>query len=361
MRLGFGLYRYMLHDDYYAFARQCGATDVIVHLCDYGVKSAAAEDEANQPVGDIKGWGVADHPGIWSPEEVLRIRDDVRRHDLNLYAVENFDPAQWHDVLLAGPKRAGQLEQAKEQLRVFAQAGVEVFGYNFSLTGVTGRANLTTRGGAPTVGLDGTTDRLDTPLPRSMVWNMEYDPSAEGFHEPTTEDELWDRVSVFLRELLPVAEEVGIKLAAHPDDPPLPRVHQQPKLVYRHHLYQKLIDIAPSPSNCLELCVGTLAEMDDDDLYGSIERYARQDRIAYVHLRNVRGKVPRYNETFIDEGDVDVKRVLRILDDAGFDGVVIPDHSPQMRCSAPWHAGMAFAMGYIRAALQDLQGASALR
>lgn len=80
MRLGFGLYRYMLHDDYYAFARQCGATDIIVHLCDYGVKNDAAEETVNQPVGDIKGWGVADHPGIWSLEEILRIREELRHH-----------------------------------------------------------------------------------------------------------------------------------------------------------------------------------------------------------------------------------------------------------------------------------------
>jgi mannonate dehydratase len=348
----------MLNDDYYAFARQCGATDVVVHLCDYGVKTNAAGEKVNQPVGDHRGWGVADHPGLWSLDEVTRIRDELHAHDLNLFAIENFDPAQWHDILLAGPRRAEQIEQAKEQIRIFAEAGVEVFGYNFSLTGVTGRVNLSTRGGATSVGLDGMTDELEAPLPRSMVWNMEYDSSAQGFHEPVSEEDLWDRVSVFLNELLPVAEECGIRLAAHPDDPPLPRVHQQPKLVYRYDHYQKLLDLNPSPSNALEMCVGTLSEMDDDDLYGCVERYARQKSIGYVHLRNVVGKVPHYRETFIDDGDVDVRRVLQILADSGFDGVIIPDHAPQMTCSAPWHAGMAFAMGYLRAMMQDLEGGS---
>ena len=129
-------------------------------------------------------------------------------------------------------------------------------------------------------------------------------------------------------------------------------------LVYRRPLYQRLLDIVPSASNQLELCVGTLAEMNDEgdevDLYGYIDRYSRQNKIGYVHLRNVRGHVPHYVETFIDDGEVDIKRVLQILHDNGYDGVVIPDHAPQMSCDAPWHAGMAFALGYIRAKLEDL-------
>src|SRR5438132_547790 len=76
---------------------------------------------------------------------------------------------------------------------------------------------------------------------------------------------------------------------------------------------------------------------------------------AHVHLRNVRDKVPHYKETFIDDGEVDVLRVLAILKRNGFDGVIIPDHAPQMSCAAPWHAGMAFAMGYLKAGLQTLE------
>jgi mannonate dehydratase len=81
--------------------------------------------------------------------------------------------------------------------------------------------------------------------------------------------------------------------------------------------------------------------------------HSRHGRVAYVHLRNVRGKVPVYQETFIDEGDMDVHRVLRILHRNGFNGVIIPDHAPQMSCAAPWHAGMAFAMGYLKAAIDE--------
>jgi mannonate dehydratase len=155
-----------------------------------------------------------------------------------------------------------------------------------------------------------------------------------------------------------VAEESGVRLAAHPDDPPMPTMRQQPRLVYQPQMYQRLIDAAPSRSNALELCVGTIAEMTDGDVYDAVDRYSRQGKIAYIHLRNVVGKVPNYRETFIDEGDVDMIRILTILARNDFDGVVIPDHTPQMSCPAPCHAGMAHTIGFILATQAMLKRSS---
>ena len=95
--------------------------------------------------------------------------------------------------------------------------------------------------------------------------------------------------------------------------------------------------------------------MTEGDIYETVDNYSRQQRLGYVHLRNVRGKVPHYRETFIDDGDVDVLRVLAILHRNHFRGVIIPDHTPQMSCAAPWHAGMAYALGYLQAGLQSLK------
>ncbi|HEX8712537.1 MAG TPA: mannonate dehydratase, partial [Terracidiphilus sp.] len=89
----------------------------------------------------------------------------------------------------------------------------------------------------------------------------------------------------------------------------------------------------------------------DGNLYEVVDRYTRQQRVAYVHFRNVSGKVPHYHETFIDDGDIDMLRIVSILHRNGFEGVLIPDHSPQMTCSAPWHAGMAHTLGFMRAAM----------
>ena len=92
--------------------------------------------------------------------------------------------------------------------------------------------------------------------------------------------------------------------------------------------------------------------MVDDDFYSAIDSYSKQNKIAYIHFRNVRGKVPFYRETFVDDGEIDMIRVISILHRNGFKGVLIPDHSPQMTCSAPWHAGMAYTLGFMTAALR---------
>ncbi|HXI16624.1 MAG TPA: mannonate dehydratase, partial [Chloroflexota bacterium] len=115
-----------------------------------------------------------------------------------------------------------------------------------------------------------------------------------------------------------------------------------------------------SPNNAAEFCQGTIAEMTGEmGVYQAIETYASQGKIAYVHLRNVKGKVPSYYETFIDDGDVDMARALRLYHKHGFDGVLIPDHTPQMDCAAPWHVGMAYALGWIRCAIQMVERESA--
>jgi mannonate dehydratase len=191
---------------------------------------------------------------------------------------------------------------------------------------------------------------VDAPIPNGVVWNMIFDPNAPPGSLPTiSHEELWRRLARFLEEVVPVAEDTGVRLAAHPDDPPLPMVRQQPRLVYQPYMYQRLIDLARSPSNALELCVGTLAEMTEGDVYEAVDAYSKQGKIAYIHLRNVVGKVPHYRETFIDEGEVDMVRILSILHKNGFDGVIIPDHTPQMSCAAPWHAGMAHTLGFVSA------------
>jgi mannonate dehydratase len=351
MKLGLGLYRHMLTRENFQFARQAGATHIVAHLVDY-FKGGAHNPRDNQPTGGELGWGLAGDPNqLWSLDELISLRKEINAAGLELEAIENFDPAHWHDVLLDGPKKKQQLENVKTIIRRVGKAGIPIMGYNFSIAGVCGRTHRPyARGGAMSVGMEGP---LDIPMPNGMVWNMIYDPNApEGNVPLISHDELWRRLGEFLYELTPVAEEAGVKLAAHPDDPPMPTMRGQPRLVYQPQLYQRLLDIAPSRANTLEFCLGSLAEMTDGNVYETVEQYSRQNRIAYVHFRNVTGKAPFYRETFIDDGDVDMFRVLKILKKNNYDGVLIPDHTPQMACAAPWHAGMAYAMGYMRAALQ---------
>lgn len=351
MKLGLGLYKHMLTRENFLFARQAGATHIVAHLVDY-FKGGAKNPRDNQPTGTEHGWGLAGDPNhLWTAAELKSLRQNIEAEGLHLEAIENFDPAHWHDILLDGPKKPAQLENVKTIIRNLGEAGIPVMGYNFSIAGVCGRTHQAyARGHAMSVGMEGP---LDTPMPNGMAWNMVYDlDAAPGAVPSATHEQLWQRLGDFLDAIVPVAEKAGVKLALHPDDPPMPFMRGQPRLVYQPQLYQRAIDLRPSPANALEFCLGSLAEMTEGNIYETVEQYSRQQKLGYVHFRNVTGKVPYYRETFIDDGAIDMIRVLRILRKNGFTGVLIPDHTPQMSCSAPWHAGMSYAMGYMKAALQ---------
>src|ERR1039457_2418137 len=230
MKLGLGLYRHMLTRENFQFARQAGATHIVAHLVDY-FKGSALNPRDNQPTGTEHGWGMAGDPDeLWSLEELLELRRAIEAEGLKLEAIENFDPAHWHDVLLDGPKKKQQFENVKTIIRNLGRAGIPIMGYNFSIAGVCGRTHAPyARGGAMSVGMEGP---LDTPMPNGMAWNMVVDENAPPGNVPSaTHEQLWQRLEDFLREIIPVAEEAGVKMALHPDDPPLPFMRGQPRLV----------------------------------------------------------------------------------------------------------------------------------
>ncbi len=356
MKLGLGLYRHMLTNENLRFAKQAGATHIVAHWVDYfheGPRLPATDGQ--------KCWGVSDNRDhLWSYEDLAGLKAAVNKEGLELAAIENLDPSHWYDVLLDGPRKREQMENLKTIIRNMGKAGIPVLGYNFSISGVWGHVvGPFARGGAETVGFLGKDGPKETAIPNGQIWNMIYDPDAPpGTIGPVTSDQLWQRLTGFLREMVPVAEEADVRLAAHPDDPPMPALRGYGRLVYQPHLFQRLLDVVPSYYNSIEFCQGTTAEMSEGDVYETIDRLSRQKAIAYVHLRNVRGKVPHYHEVFIDEGDVDIVKALRIYHRNGYDGVIIPDHTPQMACAASWHAGMALALGYIRGIIHAIERGS---
>src|SRR5580658_7799837 len=202
MKLGLGLYRHMLTPENFAFAKQAGATHVVAHLVDYFRGGRAGPDD--QPTGTDWGWGLAGDPErLWTLAELQAVRRDVESAGLKLEAIENFDPAHWHDILLDGPLKARQLENLKTIIRNVGRAGIPIFGYNFSIAGVAGRVKGNfARGGAESVGMDGP---FDAPMPAGMAWNMVYDQNATPGTVPSaTPEQLWSRLKFFLDELIPV-------------------------------------------------------------------------------------------------------------------------------------------------------------
>src|SRR5215204_3618233 len=134
MKLGLGLYRHMLNRENFRFARQAGATHLVVHLVDYF--KGSSNTVSDQPLDADLGWGPAGHPKqLWTLDELTSLRHEINAAGLELEAIENFDPAHWHDVLLDGPQKRRHMENVKTIIRRVGQAGIPIFGYNFSIAG----------------------------------------------------------------------------------------------------------------------------------------------------------------------------------------------------------------------------------
>src|SRR6202043_3225950 len=135
---------------------------------------------------------------LWTATELKTLRGEIEDAGLILEAIENLDPAHWHDILLDGPQRSQQIDNVKTIIRRIGEAGIPIFGYNFSLAGVCGRVTTpSARGGALALGMDGPAD--EEPVPNGVVWNMVYDRNASsGELQPISHEELWRRLERFL-------------------------------------------------------------------------------------------------------------------------------------------------------------------
>jgi mannonate dehydratase len=141
------------------------------------------------------------------------------------------------------------------------------------------------------VGLFEAEATADDPIPGGMVWNMVYDPDAPPGHLPIIdEDQLWSNFHHFLGRLLPVAEEAGVHLAAHPDDPPMPTMRGQARLVWQPRYYDRLFADLPSPANRAELCIGSVQEMTEGDIYDCVDRWSRAGRVVMSTFAMCRAK-----------------------------------------------------------------------
>lgn len=337
MKLGLGIKPQFWDDAHLSLARQLGCESVVAWM--------------PLPPGD----------GIWHAEDLARLKAQANTHGLELAAIENLPPAHWDHVLLGEPGRDRQMANIQQTVRNMGAVGIPCLGYYFSIVGVWGhwRDGLSGggRGNAGVKSFDVAKIPTDEPPGNQQVWfrtTLEHR-SADGRLSPVNEEGMWERIEYFLANLLPVAESAGVTLAAHPDDPPVAMLRQMARPLCSVQGLQRLIDLCPSPCNQLEFCQGTISEMPGTDLPAVISHFAQLGKIAYVHFRNVSATLPRFDEVFIDEGRVDMAESLKAYARAGFDGTIIPDHTPLVSSDAPWDTGMAYALGYIRGCLQALE------
>ncbi len=177
---------------------------------------------------------------------------------------------------------------------------------------------------------------------------------------PISEDQLWDNLAYFLDRVVPVAERFNVKLAMHPDDPPLSPIRGVGRIMRSIDNFQRLLDMHPSPMNGITLCQGNFTLM-TDDLPAAIRHFGK--KILFIHFRDVRGTPARFEETWHDAGKTDMLACMQAYRDIGFDGVLRPDHVPTVEGDSNSEAGYSafgrlYAIGYIRGLREAVYGAA---
>jgi len=284
----------------------------------------------------------------WEEAEIRSRMEALKAAGLSL---GNMMISGFPNTLYGRPGRDEEIEKVRQSLRAAGKAGLPVVEYNFYAHRIVeGYYEETGRAGAGLTAFDYARVKDLPPLER------------EGAH---TLDEMWANISYFLKAVIPVAEEAGVRMALHPNDPPAPTSRGSQQIMGTVAGWKKLIDIVPSKSNGITFDCGVTREMGEDPVE-TCRYFGSRDRINHVHFRNVRVRKPyeSYTEVFIDEGVVDMFGVMKELVRQKYPRLIYPEHpraidadrdNPNFHPYYPGgggYTGYAYNVGYARAMLQ---------
>jgi mannonate dehydratase len=319
MRLAVGQIR-ELTDEIVAFTKQMGIIDIQFNFF-HGSPHLTGETR-------------------WEYMDLLRLRTRVEDAGLRLNAIENV-PIKFYDKIMLGlPGRDEQIENMQATIRNMGRAGIPIFGYHFIVTGVWRTSDTTpARGGAHVTAFDYAAVK-DAPLSFDRVY---------------TDDEIWANYEYFIKAMIPAAEEAGVLLALHPDDPPVESLGGVARIMRSFEAFDRAMTVGNSPNHGLDFCVGSWSEMSPDECMKGLRYFGEKGKIFYVHFRDVLGTVPKFREAFIGEGNLDMFEVMKTLRQVGFKGYMIDDHVPMMTNDSGWNSrSRAFANGQMSVMLDLL-------
>lgn len=271
----------------------------------------------------------------WPLDKVVALRDTVREHGFELSAIESVPVHE--DIKLGRPTRDTYIENFNETLRNLAQAHIPTICYNFMPVFDWTRSSLEfylSDGSTALAYQEEVVARMN-PLSGDMKlpgWNAGYENHEvqallEAYNE-VGEEQLWENLSYFLKEVVPVAEEVGVKLAIHPDDPPW-SIFGLPRIIKDQESLERVTQIHDSPSNGLCICSGSLGVNPNNDLPDLLRYFGQRGKVNFVHARNVKitDEKSFYESAHLSsEGDVDMYEMMCAMSDVDYDGPIRPDH-----------------------------------
>jgi mannonate dehydratase len=294
----------------------------------------------------------------WELRDLRELRARCEATGLEIESIENV-PHHFYERAMTGRLgRDEELEHMAATIRNVGAAGIPVLGLHFLpgsvwRTSVDGRG----RGGAIVSAFDG---RHVDGAAQAFIARRDHrldDPFVRGapvLHDVTLDDDgMWANFAYFVRALAPVAEEAGVRLALHPDDPPVPALDGVARILRSVDGLERALKIADSPAVGLNLCLGTISAAGGQAaVLDAINRFGPRGEIVYVHFRDVRGVVPSFEECFLGEGNFDPRVVMQALLGTGFTGFMLDDHAPRLVGDSPYaHRGRAHAIGYLQALL----------
>ncbi|MDQ6907872.1 MAG: mannonate dehydratase [Chloroflexota bacterium] len=255
-------------------------------------------------------------------------------------------------------RRDAQLAVIAHNIRAAGEAGVPCLKYNLHIIGIPRTGRTAGRGGALYPHFD-IAEATDEAL--AAYTGVAPGQSRAAAVGPVAPQESWDAFAWFLERAIPVAEECGVALAFHPQDPPLP--HDTGLRGFHHVLgsvdgLKRYLDFSPSRYHVMNFCQGTVAEMCADpatEVLDAIRYFGGRKKIFMVHFRNITGGYLHFDEVYPDNGDVDMHAALRVYKEVGYGGMICPDHVPTSAVDPDKERQFAFCLGYIRALIQVVE------
>jgi mannonate dehydratase len=277
-------------------------------------------------------------------ETLQRIKQEFASLGISIAGVESH-PVAAEKIKLGVAGRDEEIENYKWAIEALGKVGIPVLCYNFmaGLGWYRTKTNALGRGGALITEFDDEAARAQGPTEWGEI----------------STDKVWDNLNYFLKQVIPVAEKSNVQMALHPDDPPISPLRGIGRILISAKNYRRVLDSVPSKVNGITYCQANFVAM-GEDVEALAKEWLRQKKIFFVHFRDIEGSGHKFRETFHDNGQTDMVRMLKVYSEGGFNGPIRPDHAPTMegdRNDRPGYAytGKVFAIGYMKGIMEALK------